>query len=135
MEKVIHTLSYRGFKVDLSLSLAGTGMEGKITFGDILMGILKVTTFQEAEQTFQKAVDKMLEYNLPFSVTKKITGKEIAEMLFKRHTHAEMIALDNNPDQIVYREKEVISLLKELGYPEPDWDALTYVSATKDNER
>lgn len=52
----------------------------------------------------------------------KKTPIEIAEALFIRHTHAELIVMDNDPNQIVYREGSIISLLKELGYPEPDWD-------------
>lgn len=41
-------------------------------------------------------------------------------ILFQIHTHAE-IAYDIDPEQIVYREKDILKLLKILGF-ETDWD-------------
>ncbi|MEO6302528.1 MAG: hypothetical protein ABIP51_05090 [Bacteroidia bacterium] len=47
-----------------------------------------------------------------------ITPEELGEKLFLIHTHAEIV-FDQNPNQIVYREKDIIELLKELGFTEP----------------
>jgi hypothetical protein len=54
------------------------------------------------------------------AIQKEKSGKEVAERLFELHTHAEIVN-DQEPGQIVYREKDVISLLKYLGLPEPVW--------------
>jgi hypothetical protein len=40
----------------------------------------------------------------------------MARILDAIHTHAEM-ANDQNPDQRVYREKDVVDLLQKLGFP------------------
>jgi hypothetical protein len=45
------------------------------------------------------------------------TGHQLALMLMKIHTHGELC----RKDEIVYREKDIIRFLKELGYPEPDF--------------
>ena len=45
----------------------------------------------------------------------------IADKLFKIHTHAEL-AYNQDPDQIVYREKDVVNLLVSLGHEPPVWD-------------
>lgn len=47
------------------------------------------------------------------------TGSEIGNLLFNIHTHAESL---RNPDEIVYREEDIIQLLKTLGLPEPVWE-------------
>lgn len=44
-----------------------------------------------------------------------------AKRLFAIHTHAH-IAEQQNPDQIVYREKDVIALLQSYGIEPPVWD-------------
>lgn len=46
---------------------------------------------------------------------------ELAGWLFNIHEHAEGL-FEENPEQIVYREKDIIELLKKLGYPEPDFE-------------
>jgi hypothetical protein len=59
------------------------------------------------------------------------TAKEIGGLLFSIHLHAEQLlkyqqdaecgqVLDN-PDEIIYREEDIISLLVALGYPAPEW--------------
>ncbi len=50
----------------------------------------------------------------------KLTAKQLAEELFKIHTHAELVN-DQDSGQIVYKEKDIINLLIKLGYPEPDF--------------
>lgn len=52
---------------------------------------------------------------------KEITAIELAGELFKIHTHAAGVS-DKNRFDIVYREKDIIELLKKLGYPEPDFE-------------
>lgn len=50
-----------------------------------------------------------------------ITPIKLAEELFNIHHHAEDLA-EENPEQVVYKELEVIALLKKFGFPEPDFD-------------
>lgn len=45
----------------------------------------------------------------------------IAERLFEIHTHAEIV-YEENPDQIVYKEQDIINLLVSLGHEAPVWD-------------
>lgn len=52
---------------------------------------------------------------------KPLTPIEVAEILFKRHTHASQV-YEHNPDQIVYTEADVISIIAILGAPAPDFD-------------
>lgn len=49
-----------------------------------------------------------------------ITPIELAKKLFGIHHHADYIA-EENPNQVVYKEVELIALLKEFGFPEPDF--------------
>ncbi len=50
-----------------------------------------------------------------------ITPIELAGKLFSIHTHAELVFIDS-PDQIVYKEEDIVALLEKLGQPKPDWD-------------
>lgn len=52
---------------------------------------------------------------------KEITSLGLAEKLFKIHTHAELCNM-SNPDQIVYKEADILALLQELGFPAPDFE-------------
>ncbi len=52
---------------------------------------------------------------------KPLTAIELGKELFVIHSHAEFEA-EINPEQIVYKEVDIINLLKRLGYPEPDWE-------------
>lgn len=54
-------------------------------------------------------------------MAKDLTAIELAAKLFAIHSHADIEA-QANPEQAVYRESDIIALLKELGYPEPDWE-------------
>lgn len=47
----------------------------------------------------------------------EVTGYQIAQKLFEIHTHGELC----KRGEVVYREKDVIKLLVELGLPEPDF--------------
>lgn len=49
------------------------------------------------------------------------TAINVAEDLFKCHTHAEIVFL-TNPDQIVYCEADVIKILTKYGHPAPDFE-------------
>lgn len=40
----------------------------------------------------------------------------IGKHLFAIHTRAEIIAFDNNPDEIVYREKDLLNFLNSYGF-------------------
>lgn len=53
-------------------------------------------------------------------MNKEITAKELGGLLFNIHSHAETEYFDN-PDQIVYKEDDIILLLTKLGYPIPEW--------------
>lgn len=46
---------------------------------------------------------------------------DLAEELFKIHTHA-YLHFGNEETEIVYREKDIVELLKKLGHPEPDFE-------------
>lgn len=46
---------------------------------------------------------------------------DLAKRLFAIHHHAETVFIEN-PDQIVYKESELIELLQQLGFPVPDWE-------------
>lgn len=50
---------------------------------------------------------------------KPLTAIELAEELFKIHTHAELL---NDPEEIVYRQEDILKLFKKLGYPQPDYE-------------
>jgi hypothetical protein len=43
------------------------------------------------------------------------TAVEIADFMFKRHSHHPVT------EKIIYQEKDVIELLNRLGHPSPDW--------------
>lgn len=49
-----------------------------------------------------------------------ISAENLGGLLFGIHSHAE-IENDIDPEQIVYREEDIIKLLKKLGFPEPVW--------------
>jgi len=49
---------------------------------------------------------------------------QLGKLLFDIHTHAEIVS-DENSDQIVYREKDVIELLIDLGHDKPDFSLST----------
>jgi hypothetical protein len=51
---------------------------------------------------------------------KQKNAYELARLLFSIHTHGEIC----EPDEIVYRENDVIRLLAFLGYPKPDFDQI-----------
>lgn len=51
---------------------------------------------------------------------RELTSKELGGLLCGIHSHAD-IEGKINPDQIVYREEDIILLLRALGYPEPEW--------------
>lgn len=53
----------------------------------------------------------------------------LGRMLFEIHTHAEIV-YDSDPDEIVYREKDVIRLLKTLGFYKPKF----YESISKNDQ-
>lgn len=44
-----------------------------------------------------------------------ITGKELAGLLFSIHTH------DKKTEEIIYKEKDLLPILKAIGLPEPEW--------------
>lgn len=44
-----------------------------------------------------------------------ITGKELANLLFKIHSHHPVT------EEIIYKEKDLLKLFKKLGFPDPDW--------------
>lgn len=49
-----------------------------------------------------------------------MTGKELGKKLFEIHHHA---VIDGDGEScIMYKEEDIINLLKELGHPAPDWD-------------
>lgn len=60
-----------------------------------------------------------------------VDAKTLGGLLFGIHTHAELLlkfdADENaaaglkNPSEIIYREEDIIALLKILGFPEPEW--------------
>lgn len=59
---------------------------------------------------------------LEVPIEKEITGENVARELFIIHTHAEE-ANEQNPDEIVYRERDLLPVLQKFGLPEPDWAA------------
>lgn len=72
-----------------------------------------------------------------------MNGIQIAELLFKYHSHADMLmkfekedkdAEENldDPSAVIYPEENVIELLMELGYPEPDWEG--YAKQCEENK-
>jgi plasmid maintenance system antidote protein VapI len=52
---------------------------------------------------------------------KDLTAIELAGELFAIHSHADLEA-SADPEQVVYREEDILTLLKKLGYPDPDWE-------------
>lgn len=59
------------------------------------------------------------------------TGYQLAIILFGIHTHGGMC----KPDEIVYREKDIIRMLTELGYPEPDFKQLGKINQFWEGKR
>jgi hypothetical protein len=63
-----------------------------------------------------------------------ISAEDLGGLLSCIHTHAGLLLklehieqekeLMANPDQIVYKEEDVIALLKKLGFPEPVWGSV-----------
>jgi hypothetical protein len=53
-----------------------------------------------------------------YEIFKRSRSNELGRKLFSIHTHAEIV-YDHDPNQVVYREKDIIALLKEYGFPEP----------------
>lgn len=51
----------------------------------------------------------------------KPSSDELGEELFKIHSHAEIVA-NSDPDEIVYRESDVIRLLQLYGFPKPNFN-------------
>lgn len=49
-----------------------------------------------------------------------LTPIQIAKALHAIHHHADDVCAEN-PEQIVYKESELIKFLQSLGYPAPDW--------------
>lgn len=79
---------------------------------------------------------------------KNITGKDVAALLHGIHTHAELLfenksgenlpnglKILKNPDEIVYREKDLLKVLKALGLPEPEWELSMSVEEWKKQKR
>lgn len=50
--------------------------------------------------------------------TPEITPELLGAILFELHTHAELVFYEN-PDQIVYKEEDIVFLLERLGHPRP----------------
>jgi len=50
-----------------------------------------------------------------------MTGEELGRKLFAIHSHAE-IENEENPNKIVYTEEDILQLLRELGFPEVEWE-------------
>lgn len=44
-----------------------------------------------------------------------ITGKELAGLLFSIHRH------DSDTEEIIYKEEDLLPILKAIGLPEPEW--------------
>lgn len=72
---------------------------------------------------------------------KKITGQVVAGLLFRAHTHAELIAErvkcskkqlkkgeiskkehEENIGAIYYSEEDLLSILEAVGLPKPEWE-------------
>lgn len=51
-----------------------------------------------------------------------LSREDMAHELFAIHSHAQLV-YEENPEQIVYKETDVIALLERLGFPTPDWEA------------
>ncbi len=54
-----------------------------------------------------------------------------AELMFAAHTHAEIV-YEQNPDQIVYREQDVINILKAFNIPAPIFDGVIKTKSIED---
>lgn len=50
---------------------------------------------------------------------KPLTAIELANKLFMIHSHPDIV---QGTEGIVYTEEDIVKLLKELGYPDPDWE-------------
>ncbi len=56
--------------------------------------------------------------------TETLTGYQLATKLFEIHSHGELC----KPEEIVYKEKDIVRLLISLGFPKPDFEQLAKVS-------
>lgn len=72
-----------------------------LIFGKQLNGLMKTKEHENSKVMF---------YNM------KITGKDVAALLHGIHRH------DEKTEEIIYREKDILPVLKALGLPDPKWE-------------
>jgi len=60
---------------------------------------------------------------------REVTAKELAGLLFNIHQH------DSETGEIIYKEKDLLPILKALGLPEPEWGSCITLEEFTKNDR